>query len=210
MPPLTIRPLSLPGDHWKHSRSGLTAGAFVVLAICTGAACRAPAPREGSHANAAFTGIGAAQNQQAAAAIDRGDYPEAERLYTQVLEQRRRELGPESLDVASSLANLAWLKFNLKQYDQATALHREALAIRRMRLGDEHPDVARSLTGLGASLTRQAQYAEAEKVLTDALAILRDLPTPPHSYECVTLDRLVKLYESWDKPQQAEAYRQQL
>ena len=172
--------------------------------------CHSPPPRETGHVGQSFTGVGAELNQQAAAAIDRSDFDEAERLYREALALRRERLGPDHLDVALSLGNLAWVRQWQGQYDEAETLHREALAIRRKQLGDEHPDVARSLTSLGACLTREGRYSEAEQALTQALTILRQVPEPPHPDEFVTLDKLVKLYEGWGRPQQADEYRRQL
>lgn len=183
--------------------------ACAVFALLTGAmciGCRSTPPRAG-HSAQSFTGVGAELNQQAAAAIDRGDQQDAERLYREALALRRRTLGSDHPDVAVSLSNLAWVCQWQERYGEAEPLHREALAIRRKRLGKEHPEVARSLTGLGASLTAQGRYSDAELALTQALSILRQWPEPPHPFECVTLDRLVELYEAWGRPEQARTYR---
>lgn len=96
--------------------------------------CQSPPPCETGHVGQSFTGVGAELNQQAAAATDRGDFDEAERLYRKALALRRERLGPEHLDVAWSLASLAWVRQGQGRYGEAEALHREALAIRRTRL----------------------------------------------------------------------------
>ncbi len=163
-----------------------------------------------AHTAQSFTGVGADLNQRAAAAIDRGDYKEAERLYHEALALRRERLGPEHLDVAQSLSSLAWVCRRLQRFGEAEALYLEALAIRRKLLGSDDPDVARSLTSLGACLTKEGRYLEAEKSLTEALMILRKAPDPPHSYECVTLDELAELYEVWGQSQRANEYRRQI
>ena len=61
---------------------------------------------------------------------------------------KKRVLGREHSDVATSLNNLAGLYYNQGQYAKAEPLYQRALAIREKALGPEHPDVAQSLNNL--------------------------------------------------------------
>jgi len=173
-------------------------------------ACHSTPPRGNGHVGLSFGGVGADLNQQAAAAIDRGDFAEAEAKYRAALALRKDRLGPEYLDVALSEGNLAWVLQWEGRYVEAETLHRDALALRRKQLGDEHPEVARSLTNLAACLIKQARYAEAEPLLFEALTILRQAPQAPHPFECVTLDKLTRLYEAWGQPERARKFREEI
>ncbi|MEL6780562.1 MAG: tetratricopeptide repeat protein, partial [Cyanobacteria bacterium J06597_16] len=68
-----------------------------------------------------------------------GRYSEAEPLYREALEMRKRLLGDEHPDVASSLNNLAALYYNQGRYSDAEPLLIDALALFEQRLGPDHP-----------------------------------------------------------------------
>ncbi|MEG3440445.1 tetratricopeptide repeat protein, partial [Pannus brasiliensis CCIBt3594] len=71
-----------------------------------------------------------------------GRYGEAEPLYRQALEMRKRLLGEEHPDVATSLNNLAYLYRETGRYGEAEPLYRQALEMGKRLLGEEHPSVA--------------------------------------------------------------------
>jgi CHAT domain-containing protein len=77
-----------------------------------------------------------------------GRYSEAEPLYRQALDMRKRLLGNEHPDVATSLDNLAFLYWTQGRYSEAEPLYRQALDMNKRLLGNEHPDVATSLNNL--------------------------------------------------------------
>ena len=80
-------------------------------------------------------------------------------------------LGPEHLDVATGLNNLAGLYNNQGQYARAEPLHQRALAIQEKALGLEHPEVALSLNNLAGLYEKEGQYAKAAPLWQRALAI---------------------------------------
>jgi serine/threonine-protein kinase len=91
---------------------------------------------------------------------------------------------------------------------EAEPLLREALAIRREVLpkGDWLTAHVESL--LGGCLTVQARYADAEPLLLqghDGLAAAKG--TPPKRLAQAARQRLVELYEKWQKPEQAAVWR---
>ena len=83
-------------------------------------------------------------------------------LLKQSLGIRKKALGPEHPDVATSLNNLAVLYSAQGLYAKAEPLYQRALAIWKKALGPEHPDVATSLNNLAALYQAQGRYAEAE------------------------------------------------
>ena len=67
-------------------------------------------------------------------------YSDAEPLYQQALELRKRLLGEEHPDVAQSLNNLAGLYRNQGRYSEAEPLYQEAIIIATKTLGENHPN----------------------------------------------------------------------
>ena len=78
----------------------------------------------------------------------------------EALDLRRRLLGDQHPDVASSLNNLASIVYAKGDYDAAEPLFREALAMRRRVLGEGHPNVAASINMLAS--VDNAGYFEAD------------------------------------------------
>ncbi|MEH1837687.1 MAG: tetratricopeptide repeat protein, partial [Nostoc sp.] len=72
-----------------------------------------------------------------------GRYNEAEPLFQQALELRKRLLGDNHHNVATSLNNLALLYCSTKRYSEAKLLFEEALAICERTLGIGHPNTMR-------------------------------------------------------------------
>ena len=91
-----------------------------------------------------------------------GQYEKAEPLYKQALEIRKRVLGEDHPDYASSLNNLALLYRDMGQYEKARPLLQQALEIRKRALGEDHPDYAISLTNLAELYEHMGQYEKAE------------------------------------------------
>jgi tetratricopeptide (TPR) repeat protein len=89
-------------------------------------------------------------------ARETGQYADAEALCQRALALREKVLGPDHLDVAQSLNNLALLYYAQGQYDKAEALYQRKLAILEKTHGPRHPDVVRSLKNFEALQARKA------------------------------------------------------
>jgi len=96
----------------------------------------------------------------------------AERLLQRALALRRSTFGPDSLEVAETLHNLATLELDRNKYTAAEARFREALALRRAR-GAAPGELAATLEQLGATLSDTGKHGEAEPFLREALALRR-------------------------------------
>ena len=89
-----------------------------------------------------------ALNQQTMQVYNQGRYSEAIPLAQRALAIREKTLGPDHLDVAASLDNLANVYQAQGRYAEAEPLHKRSLAIREKTLGPDHLDVAIALTNL--------------------------------------------------------------
>ena len=100
-----------------------------------------------------------------------GRYNDAEPLYLQSLDIKKRQLGNDHPDVAQSFNNLAQLYYSQGQYNDAEPLYLQSLDIKKRQLGNDHPDVATSLNNLALLYKSQGKYLEAENLAQQALVI---------------------------------------
>ena len=144
-----------------------------------------------------------------------GLYREAELLLRRSLELRRRlpagmgDMGDMGgvVGVARTLNYLGVLLRAKGDLAAAEPMLREALAIRRRVLGEERPEVAESLAELATALRDKRQFEEAEQLFLAALALRQKVLGDTHPQTRGSLNRLIRFYEAWGKPEQAARYR---
>jgi serine/threonine protein kinase/tetratricopeptide (TPR) repeat protein len=107
-------------------------------------------------------------------------YDEADRLLVDALEIRERERGPRHVEVAESLENLGWLRYNQGQPDGARDYGERALALYRELVGPDHIDTARSSHLLGVAMAHFGEPEEGEPLLFAALAVYERELGPDH------------------------------
>jgi len=128
----------------------------------------------------------------------------------------QQELAAKGAEDPDTLAARQALAVALRgqRRNEAAAYHLQAVLEARQRLlGDEHPDTLASRLELGATRLQQKRYAEAEPLLLAAYAGLKQHETKePQAKSLATeaLQRLVELYDGWDKKDQATEWRQPL
>ena len=110
----------------------------------------------------------------------KGEYEEADGYFRRVLESRRRTLGADHPEVASSLHDLGNNDYHLARYDDAGAHLGEALAIRMRVLGPGHPRVADTENSLGAVEYARGEFTRARDHYARALAIREATLGPEH------------------------------
>ncbi len=148
----------------------------------------------------------------------RGRHELARSMHAAVLEARRRVLGEGNERTADSYAQLGRSLLDLGKPAEAEPHLRAGLAIyAAKRPGRSEWFAAQAL--LGSSLAGQGKFAEAEPLLLAAHAgLAKDAAkdragSPPRVREARqrladTLDRLVQLYDAWEKTNQAAAWRE--
>ncbi len=114
-------------------------------------------------------------NQEVMDLYRAGKYDLAVVVAKKALEVAEENVGPNHLDVAQSLNNLAVLYKTQGQYAKAEPLFKRSLAIAEKALGPNHPDVASSLNNLAGLYRGQGQYAEARRHYELALGVQENL-----------------------------------
>lgn len=94
--------------------------------------------------------------------LDRTKDPETRRLAERAVAIRKRVQGPDHLDLAKSLANIATVLRDLEDFQGSLELREEALAIRERLLGSSSVAVAAGLADLGHALIYLGQYDRAK------------------------------------------------
>jgi tetratricopeptide (TPR) repeat protein len=155
-----------------------------------------------------------AQKDLAASYLDAGRYQDARTVCRNLMEAVRRAQPRDDPLYCESLAVLGSCLSHQQQHAEALSLLREGLTIiEKIQPGDWTCSSYRSL--LGEALARQKSFAAAENLL---LAGERELAArasriPPHQRQEIlrrAVNRLVELYELWDKPAEAEKWRKRL
>jgi serine/threonine protein kinase len=106
-------------------------------------------------------------NQLALALRSRAKYDETRALHREALRIQEATLGPADPAVATTLAHMAWVEFDLKE--RITLLER-AVDVYAGALGPDHPDVIGVTLSLANSHKGLGRYAEAESLYRGALA----------------------------------------
>lgn len=112
-------------------------------------------------------------------------YEEAEKLLLESLEIRRKEFGPDSLEVAEVLVPLANVYNRTNRLDEALERLQAALAIQQRVLGREDATVARTLSDIADTLWYKDRVDDALSYYEQSLAIRRKV-LPPDSPDTAT------------------------
>ena len=96
------------------------------------------------------------------------EYDRALIIAQDLLERRRRALGPGAATVTASLSDIATIRSRLGDLEGAIEAYSEALALRSQALGDDHPDVGALYTLRSTSYYKLGRMDEAERDLNQA------------------------------------------
>ncbi|MBI1915937.1 MAG: serine/threonine protein kinase [Planctomycetes bacterium] len=143
----------------------------------------------------------------ASALADQGKLDEAERLSRELLAVQRKKFPPGHKDLAATLVGLGSVLTTKGRPKEAEPLLRAGLEIRQKTLPKHHwtGPLARSV--LGGCLTALGRYNEAEPLLLNGYEQMKACPVAPARRVKEALDRIIKLYEDWQKPDKAALWR---
>lgn len=127
--------------------------------------------------------------------ISSGRYLEATEVAEKELEARKRILGPNHVEVPSSMLYLANGLHELGRYSEAESLIRRALVLNQEMLEDQHEGVSWNLNDLAYVLEQQGKYLEAEPLYRDALKMDRYLFGEDHEFVAMDLNNIAYLLQ---------------
>jgi hypothetical protein len=84
-------------------------------------------------------------------------FNEAEILFTEALEMRKRVLGAEHPDTLNSMNNLTSTYSNQGRWKEAEELEVQVMETRKSVLGTEHPDTLNSMANLASTYQHQGR-----------------------------------------------------
>jgi CHAT domain-containing protein/tetratricopeptide (TPR) repeat protein len=127
--------------------------------------------------------------------MDLGNVAQAQSMLEDALARTRKtDRKKRSINLATSLSNLAAFYVTTFEFSKAEPLLNEALAIDEVLHGSEHPNIATTLNNLGKLYRATGRYPEAEAALLRALAIDRKFAGPNHPEHAATLVSIAELY----------------
>ena len=101
-------------------------------------------------------------NQQCVTDYDSGNYEQAIEAASKAAVIRKKTLGQEHPEYATTLNNLASLYKSMGDYARAEPLYLQCKEIQKKTLGEEHPNYATTLSNLALLYELMGDYARAE------------------------------------------------
>ncbi len=105
-----------------------------------------------------------------------GKLEEAEVLYLEVMETRRRISGEYHPAFSSVVNNLALLRYDQGRVAECDSLLEYNLKLKRVTFGDDHPTTLGAYQNLAGVRSSQGKYAEARAVYEDMLPLVEQTP----------------------------------
>jgi serine/threonine protein kinase/tetratricopeptide (TPR) repeat protein len=150
------------------------------------------------------------RNNLAAAYESLGRYRDAEELERGTLDRHRKGVKAGSPALVPDLSALARNLLYQRRWTDAEPLLKECVAILEKAAPDDW-SLSDSLSMLGESLLGQRRYAEAEAALVSGYEAMASheaqIPVAERSHLREAAERVVGLYASWNKPQEAAAWK---
>ena len=138
-------------------------------------------------------------------------FAEAETLYRETLEARRRALGAGHPKTLQTMHDLAATLRRQRKYAEAETLLRETIAGRQRVLGTNDAETLASISQLALVLRMQKRYAEAVGLYRQVLAVLEQAPEMERPDRLMLMQNLAVALQMQGKYDEAEAlYRRVL
>jgi serine/threonine protein kinase len=142
-----------------------------------------------------------------------GRRSEAEDLYRRTIAGRRNASQPDDPELADDLSALGHALVEQAKWPEAESLLREGLAIREKATPD-HWRRYEAMSLLGGALLGRAHQAEAEPLIVAGYEGMKAresrINMPERSRLREAAERVIRLYQEWNKPDQATAWKAKL
>jgi hypothetical protein len=135
--------------------------------------------------------------------------PLAESFWRKALEIQQRELPANHPDIGTTVNLLVGILNQSGKMDESEALIRDSLENLQSTYQEGAFPIARAEGALGQTLTKQGRFDEAEPILLRSHQnIMANVKSAANYMALESFHRLVDLYQSWQRPEQAEPYAQ--
>ena len=141
---------------------------------------------------------------------DDGQWNEAEVAILQVLETRKRVLGPDHPSTLASMANLASTYNNEGRCNEAEKLGMQVMETSKIVLGAEHPNTLTSMANLASTYWNQGRWNEAEKLEVQVIEIRKAVLGAEHPDTLASMANLAFTYNNQGRLNEAEKLGMQL
>jgi hypothetical protein len=133
-----------------------------------------------------------------------GRYNEAEELFLQVMETRKRVLGEEHPGTLNSMANLASTFWNQGRWKEAEELEVQIMETSLRVLGDEHPSTLTGMNNLASTYRDQGRWKEAEELEVQVMETRKRMLGEEHPSTLISMANLASTYRIQGQWKEAE------
>jgi len=148
---------------------------------------------------------GEALDELGLAYLDSAQPQAAEAALRHGYDLRLQAAGPASMDVADSLASLAYLAYSSDQFDLSAKRYREVLQIRERNLSQDDSTLARNRATIAQMMYRMGKYKEAEELFQHSLVALESKLGNDHPSLGTVLNNMAWNYAAQESYVEAEA-----
>jgi tetratricopeptide (TPR) repeat protein len=132
---------------------------------------------------------------------------EAEELFVQVMETRKKKLGAYHPDTLPSMANLASTYRNQGRWDAAEELEVQVMETSKKKLGADHPSTLTSMNNLASTFWNQGRWDAAEELFVQVIETSKKKLGADHPSTVTSMANLASTYQNqgrWDAAEELE------
>jgi tetratricopeptide (TPR) repeat protein len=146
----------------------------------------------------------------ATALLSDGRYKEAEELFVQVMQARKRGLTDEHPHTLTSMNNLALTYMNQGRLREAEELFVQVMQTMKRLLTDEHPHTLTSMNNLALTYMNQGRWKEAEELQVQVMQTRKRGLTDEHPDTLTSMNNLALTYGDQGRWKEAEELQVQV
>ncbi|KAN0087059.1 hypothetical protein V8E54_000747 [Elaphomyces granulatus] len=133
-----------------------------------------------------------------------GRYHEAEVLFKEVFEKKRKRLKDDDEEMLNSMAWMASTYSEQGRWTEAEKLDVQVMETEKTVLGPEHPSTLTSMHNLASTYRNQGRWTEAEKLLVQVMETRKTVLGPEHPSTLASMHNLASTYLNQGRWTEAE------
>ncbi|CAG8215912.1 unnamed protein product [Penicillium olsonii] len=135
---------------------------------------------------------------------EQGRWEEAQHLWVQVMETRKRKLGEDHPDTLASMHNLASTYIHQGRWKEAAQLNIQVVIISKTKLGDDHHFTLKSMANLASTYLQQGRWKEAEQLNVQVVNMSKKKLGEDHFDTLTSMANLAMIYSHQGRWKEAE------